>query len=565
MRNHRPSVIPCLALGVLLPALSPAAPPASHFAAGTHALQMTRIDGGNFVRDADGAQPATVEISGQGGLLVTGGRFSTEQPAELTQGVELARGKSIALYNKSAVAAAQGGAAGRPEHVLYTEAEVRAIFASGNAQRISEAFTSADAHGVAPQPLSEAAVLAALRAAQQLAQARELTGWRLASADGDVHIQGGQFDFHSPNQNVMAAPAGTLLWDGGQLQASGGGGDTVLLGAQGIALTGGRIASLGSQPGGSWAVQYDPRRRLDRDRWTLGKYLALVTDGDITIGQPGQPGGSDLQLTDGMLKISAVSARPPQAAAGGAGPQLRLYGGAIRLEGIHRSTLLAMEAGFGMRALIDGGTLSVRSSPSLVGSPLESPSMWNMSTVLKSGVVSLDNAHLVGAGSAILGGQLHLSGQSAIYGGAGELSISGGRIEVSPQSFIGAIRGDSRARSPYPSSQHNLLLDGGTLHFQVLAPAPGQPLQVGTHIGGIHAGDNQPARQSQPRLRIGPAVRIELDTAALAPGRYTVTDFASVQEGDGVLDIAAPLPLGSADGRYHGVLHTDGRLTLVVR
>lgn len=564
--HHRRCVIPCLALAMLLPALPLAAQPASPFAAGQHALQMTRIDGGNFVRGADGAQPATVQITGQGGLLVNAGRFSTAQPAELSRGVELARGKSIALYNKTPVAtAAQGGVAGPPEHALYTEAEVRAIFASGDAQRIDQAFTSADANGVAPQPLSEAAVLAALRAAQQLAQARELTGWHLASADGDVRIHGGQFDFHSPNQNVIAAPAGTLFWNGGQLQASGGGGDTVLLGAQGIVLTGGRIASHGSQPGTVWPVQYDPRRRLDRDRWTLGKYLALVTDGDITLGQPGQPGGSALQLTDGMLKIGAASASPPQAAAGGAGRQLRLYGGSISLEGNHRSTLLAMEAGFGMQALIDGGTLSVRSSPALVGSPLESPSMWNMSTVLESGVVILDNAHLVGAGSAIHGGQLTLSGQSAIYGGAGELSISGGRIEVSPQSFIGAIRGDSRARSPYPSSQHNLRLDGGTLHFQLLAPAPGQPLQVGTHIGGIHAGDNHPARQSQPVLHIGPGVRIELDTAALAPGSYTVAGFASVPEGDGVLDIPTPLPLGSADGRYHGELHSDGRLTLVVK
>lgn len=84
--HHRRCVIPCLALAMLLPALPLAAQPASPFAAGQHALQMTRIDGGNFVRGADGAQPATVQITGQGGLLVNAGRFSTAQPAELSRG-----------------------------------------------------------------------------------------------------------------------------------------------------------------------------------------------------------------------------------------------------------------------------------------------------------------------------------------------------------------------------------------------------------------------------------------------------------------------------------------------
>ena len=60
-------------------------------------------------------------------------------------------------------------------------------------------------------------------------------------------------------------------------------------------------------------------------------------------------------------------------------------------------------------------------------------------------------------------------------------------------------------------------------------------------------------------------VLIDIDTRELAPGTYAVADFASVEAGDGTLEITAPLQLGSPDGRYRGTLATDGQLTLVVK
>lgn len=537
------------------------------FAAGSHHLERVRIDGGDFVRTADGLHPATVEIAGDQGLVIDGGRFRTARPADLVRGIELARGRSIALYNKSpagddaskGVAGPAGGG-----HDLYTQDEVRRIFAEGDPARISAAFTSADARGVAPQPLTEAAVLVALRGAVALERARTLAAWRIASGRGDLVVNGGEFEFHSANQNLIAADAGRLVWNGGILRSSGGGGDTVLRGARAIALAGGSIASDGAAQGRIQPVQYDPRRRLDRDRWTLGKYLTLLTDGDIDVGRPGQPGGAQLRVADGMLRIAAATAAETPAPTR-APRYLRLHGGSISLEGRHRSTLLALEPEIEMTTVVDGGTLSVSSAPALVGSPLESVSMWNMRTVLEDGAINLDNAQLVGPDILIRGGTVNISGTSAIYSPRGALEISGGTLHVSPQSFVGAIKGDNRARSPYPSSQHDLLISGGTLNFRVAAPAPGQPLVVGVHIGGIHAGDNDPARLSHPTLRIGPDVRIDVDTGALAPGTYTVADFASVDAGDGTLEIIAPLQLGSGDGRYGGTLATDGRLTLVVR
>ena len=542
------------------------------FAAGKHHRTLARISAGDFVRTADGVQPATVEIHGGPGLVIDGGRFRTVQPADLVPGVELARGKSISLYNKSPVGDDAGkdtAGPGSKGHNLYTEDEVRRIFASGDPERIRQAFTSADAHGVAPQPLTEAAVLAALRGALELGQARNLTAWRIDSQDGDLVVNGGEFEFRSPNQNILSAQAGKLIWNDGTLQSSGGGGDTVLQGAKAIELMGGTIVSDGAAQGKIRPVQYDPRRRLDRDRWTLGKYLTLLTDGDIDIGRPGRRGGTDLRISDGMLKIAAATAadkpgagKPETARA----PQrINLHGGSISLDGRHRSTLLALDPGIEMATVIDGGTLNVSSAPALVGSPLESVSMWNMPTLLMDGVINLDNAQLVGPDSAIRGGVVNLDGASAVYSPRGTLSVSDGIINVGPQSFIGSIKGDSKTRSPYPSSQHDIALSGGTLNFRVAAPAPGLPLVVGSHIGGIHAGDNDPARLGHPTLSIGPDVRIHIDTGALAPGTYTVADFASVEAGDGTLKIAAPLQLGGPGQHYSGTLATDGRLTLVVR
>lgn len=64
------------------------------------------------------------------------------------------------------------------------------------------------------------------------------------------------------------------------------------------------------------------------------------------------------------------------------------------------------------------------------------------------------------------------------------------------------------------------------------APAKGQELTVGTDIGGIYAGDNNPAKLSHPTLSIASGTVIELDMSAHMKGTYTAANFASVDQGD---------------------------------
>lgn len=574
MRSRFSPLTLALAIAALAPLVvysadqsSPAKPlgDSGAFDAGTHLLQASRIDGGEFVRQADGVTPASVEITGSDGLLINGGRFRTAHPVDPAGGVQLARGKSISLYNKVHPDAAGAAASGAPSgdgYQLYTPAQVHEIFGSGDAARIRAAFTSADAKGVPPEPLTEAVVLAALSAANDVLSARAQTAWQFIAESGDVVVDGGVFDFHSVNQNRIAADHGRLVWNGGDLSSRGGGGETTLQGTAGIALLGGRILSEGTVGGSVNPIYYDPRQRLDRDRWTLGKYLALVTNGDIEVGRDGQP-GPDIVVADGMLQIGRASA--PAGDGKAATQHLYLRSGSISLQGEHRSTLLALERGFDIVTVISGGTLSVSSAQSLVDTPTESPSMWNMPTVLESGVINLDSGQLIGPDSAVKGGVVNLAGLSAIYSPSGALTVSGGTINVGPQAFIGAIKGDSRARSPYPTAQQDLVISGGALNFRVLAPKVGEPLVVGTHIGGIFAGDNNPAKQSQPTLTIGKRTRISLDTSALAAGKYRIADFASVDAGDGSLAIASKLPVRNLAGKVIGALDTGGHLSFQVK
>ena len=96
------------------------------------------------------------------------------------------------------------------------------------------------------------------------------------------------------------------------------------------------------------------------------------------------------------------------------------------------------------------------------------------------------------------------------------------------------------------------------------APAKGQELTVGTDIGGIYAGDNNPAKLSHPTLSIASGTVIELDTSALKTGTYTAANFVSVDPGDGTLQIAAPITMGDPAQRYSATLDTSGLLSIVV-
>ncbi|MEO8778909.1 MAG: hypothetical protein ABI389_09590 [Rhodanobacter sp.] len=528
--------------------------------AGTHRLEATRVDGGNFVRASDGIQAATVLITGQHGLVIDGGKFSTARPQDYTRGIELARGKSISLYNKEKPTQQTG----QPGEVykLYTPAEIKSIFASGDLSRIDKAFTSSDANGVLPEHLTEANALAALQAANAIAAARKQTAWKLSSTQGNVEVNGGTFDFQSVNQNIIAANNGKLIWNGGRLTSSGGGGDTVLQGTTGIEVLAGSIKSSGTVAGNLTPIQYDDRHRLNRDRWTLGKYLAFFSNGNINVGRRDQSSGPDIHLSDGMLMIGVVPAA--QATPGSPAPHhFNLYSGSVTLQGDYRSTLLLIQRTFDVAALIDGGTLNIVTNDRLLRDR-ESPAMWNMKTVLKAGTINLTNGEVIGPDSAIHGGTLNMTGRSSFSSPMGSLTISGGTINVGTHSFIGAIRGDSKTQSPYPTSQQDLTISGATLKFKVAAPEQGRELKVGTDIGGIYAGDNNPAKASHPTLSIASDTVIKLDTSALTKGTYTAANFASVDAGDGTLHIATPIPIGGATFSYSGTLDSHGALTIFV-
>ena len=128
--------------------------------------------------------------------------------------------------------------------------------------------------------------------------------WDFAAA-GDLNVTGGTFDFNTVNQSSMSAQ-GTLNWDGGTLIAQGGGGSTTLEGKEGIVIKSGTIRSLGYTEDGPSALQYDYRGRLDRDRWTLGKYLVLKTDGDIIIGEKGTAGPDAKKIIRNWMPVRST-------------------------------------------------------------------------------------------------------------------------------------------------------------------------------------------------------------------------------------------------------------------
>lgn len=535
-------------------------PKGGEMGAGTHSFETNHITAGHFVRASDGIDAATVDVTGPQELIIDGGDFSTAKPNDYTHGVQLMRGKSISLYNKEQPVQRPGvpGAF----YNLYTVADVKSIFASHDQARIAKAFTSSDANSTPPEHLTEASALAALRAANAIASAREKTAWKLTSANGNLTVNGGTFDFRSVNQNMIAADNGKLIWNGGTLVSSGGGGDTTLQGTAGIDILAGIIKSSGTVDGKLTAIQYDDRQRLNRDRWTLGKYLALASNGEINVGRRGKRSGPVIKVSDGMLKIGVAPGA--QAMAGSpAAHHFNLYSGSVTLQGDYRSTLLMIERIFDVAALIDGGTLNIVTNNRLL-QDRESPAMWNMKTVLEGGTINLTNGEVIGPDSAIRGGTVNMTGRSSFSSPTGSLTISGGTINVGERSFIGAIKGDSKAQSPYPTSQQDLAITGGTLNFSVAAPAHGRELKIGTDIGGIYAGDNNPAKSSHPTLSIASDTVIKLNTSALTKGTYTAANFASVDAGDGSLHIAAPIQIGGPTLPYSGTLDTNGLLTVEV-
>lgn len=476
---------------------------------GSYALN---ISGGDFVRKADGVNSVTASFasSGQTGVTadasgdinISGGTFRTEKPVNYTAGVELGRDDNIRLYNANDVVDGL--------YQLHTDESVEAIFATGDEAKIKEAF--APAHNPDYLPTKEE-VLTALHAAQNIKVAMTQKAWDFAAA-GDLNVTGGTFDFNTVNQSSMSAQ-GTLNWDGGTLIAQGGGGSTTLEGKEGIVIKSGTIRSLGYTEDGPSALQYDYRGRLDRDRWTLGKYLVLKTDGDIIIGEKGTA-GPDVYYSEGMLQFAKSSSESKDPGT------LYLNSGTLTLDGQYRSTLTSGN----MNSVIDGGTLNIITGDAINRNGLDSASMWTLPLVMKSGELNLYNAQTYATVVNIEGGTVNMAGDSALTSNTGDLNITGGTINVGERSYIGAIKGDSLEYSPYVTATGNIDINNAALNFSVAQPAEGTILAVGTDIGGIY---NTVAGTD---ITIGDGTTISFtNAAALDEGTYTAEGFVESEAG----------------------------------
>ena len=475
---------------------------------GSYALN---ISGGDFVRKADGVNSVTASFasSGQTGVTadtsgdinISGGTFRTENPVNYAAGVEIARDDNIRLYDANNEV--------NGVYQLHTDESVEAVFATGDEAKIKEAF--APAHDPDYLPTKEE-VLTALHAAENIKVAVNQKAWDFSAA-GDLNVTGGTFDFNTSNQSSMSAQ-GTLNWDGGTLIAQGGGGATTLEGKEGIIIKSGTIRSIGYTEDGPSALQYDNRGRLNRDRWTLGKYLNFKTDGDIIIGEKGTA-GPEIYYSEGMIGFASSTAK---AAPG----TLYLNSGTLTLDGQYRSTLTSGS----MNSVIDGGTLNIITSDAINRNGLDSASMWTLPLVMKSGALNLYNAQTYATVVDIEGGTVTMEGDSALTSNTGTLNITGGTINVGERSYIGAIKGDSLEYSPYVTATGAINIDNAALNFAVTQPASGTALAVGSNIGGIYN------TIDGTDITIGSGTKFSFEDAALLDaGTYVAEGFVESAAG----------------------------------
>lgn len=483
---------------------------------GTYALN---ISGGDFVRKADGVNSVTgsfvsagqtgVTAETSGDINISGGTFRTEHPVNYANdaGVEIARDDNILLYNKKDEV--------NGLYRLHTDESVKAIFATGDEAQIRDAFSPANNPDYLP---TQEEVLTALHAAQNHAVAVNQKAWDFSAA-GDLNVTGGTFDFNTSNQSIMSAQ-GTLNWDGGTLIAQGGGGATTLEGKEGIVIKSGTIRSLGYTEDGPSALQYDDRGRLNRDRWTLGKYLNFKTDGDIIIGEKGTA-GPDIYYSEGMLQFSKSTDQSKSAST------LYLNSGTLTLDGQYRSTLTSGS----MNSVIDGGTLNIITGDAINRNGLDSASMWTWPLVMKSGALNLYNAQTYATTVDIEGGTVTMVGDSALTSNTGTLNITGGTINVGERSYIGAIKGDSLEYSPYVTATGAINIDNAALNFTVKQPASGTALAVGSDIGGIYN------TVDGTDITIGTGTKFSFtDAALLDAGTYVAEGFVDSEAGSVNMD-----------------------------
>lgn len=437
------------------------------------------IAGGDFVRKNDGVNAVTISFvsTGQGGsaadssgnLNISGGQFRTENIANYTQGVAITRDDNIRLYNVNDSSAGV--------YKLHTEASVDAVFAQGD-DAVRAAFAPKNNADYLP---TKAEVIKALKAAKDMAVAVTQEAWHFEAAR-NLNVTGGQFDLHTVNTSSFTA-GDTLTWKNANLLSSGGGGALSFIGVKGINILSGNIHSEGASAYAAYALQYDNRGKLDRDRWTLGKYLYFITDGDMTVGAKGTV-GPNIYQSDGMMFFTPATV-------GSTSGNLYLYSGSLTLDGQYRSTLNTGS----MNNIIDGGTLNVFTHDRINRNGIDSASMWTMPVTLKSGTINLYNSQL-GGKIVMDGGTINAMGDSAVNSGfmgqaVADITLNSGTLNLGPKAYLGAIKGDSLAFSPYVTASGPVSVgDGMRLNFTVAQPVSGNLLQVGTHLAGIYTTEN---------------------------------------------------------------------------
>lgn len=484
-------------------------------------ITVTDITGGTFSREKDGAEGVTVTIRSNAGMTISGGTFTTSNPAHYTDGVETSRGESIGLYNPNS--ASEGGV-----YSLYTEQEIRDIFAqAAEAENpstiLSEAFKTSDGYTAEELTVNDLdKVLAALHAASSLSTAQTLDGYVIEAA-GDMTITGGNFNFDSANASTISAD-GTLVWNGGTLTSQGGGGAVEIRGAEGLEILSGSISSYGSQNGISDAYGFDYRGDINRNRWTLGKYLGLRSNGDIIIGSD-EGTGPDIYVRDGMLAFYADSGVTEKGS-------IYLRGGSVTLHGVTRSTLTSAwdygDANTLTSAVMTGGELNVITDDELYASPTDNASMWTIALDMRGGEINLYNSQINSA-STYSGGVINLEGYSSL---SGSVTITGDTVvNLGTHSAIGAIPGEAKG---YAANATSINISGGTFNFAVTAPAEGNTLVKGTNIAGItgkstHSFRNGTNSDAVASINISGVKDVNFLTGELAAGTYVVDDFIETQ------------------------------------
>lgn len=472
------------------------------------------ISSGSYVRQTDGLNGEKFTISGKpgGDLNISGGSFSTASPQIYTNGVTTVRDDNIRLYNPDSKDPVTG------LYSLHTKETVEQAYKDGKEAQF------APANNPTAIPTKEE-VLKALEAAQDLEAAAKVTAWEI-KADGDINVTGGSFDFMTANQSSIAA-GGKLNWKNASLVSAGGGGALTIKAPDGINIESGSIRSEGAGPDGPYAQKYDNRGRLDRDRWTLGSYLYFQTDGDIVLGQKGNANGPEVYVGDGMVFFNGANG-------GAAKGKLYLYSGALTLDGQYRSTL---NTGSMAETIIDGGTLNVITADRINRNGVDSASMYLGNTVLEDGTINLYNGHM-GGSVTMNGGVINAEGDSAINASSGAVTINGGTVNLGERAFIGAIKGDSLALSPYVTATNSVSLGKDAVVNLELGESTDGTFTTGKNIGGIYTIDGDNA--TSITVADGATINVRNPYQA-GVGTTVVEGFAEASNGSVTLNGSGPL------------------------